>query len=72
MNGSGPERAGWQFYALLGPNGAGQGDHDAHGDRLAEAGSRSITVHGIDALADPIRAKRIMAWVSDEPMIYDS
>ena len=26
---------------------------------------------GIDALADPIGARRIMAWVSDEPMIYD-
>ena len=26
---------------------------------------------GTDALADPIGARRIMAWVSDEPMIYD-
>ena len=26
---------------------------------------------GIDALKDPVAAKRIMAWVSDEPMIYD-
>jgi ABC-2 type transport system ATP-binding protein len=26
---------------------------------------------GIDALADPVAAKQIMAWVSDEPMIYD-
>jgi ABC-2 type transport system ATP-binding protein len=28
-------------------------------------------VFGIDARADPVSAKRIMAWVSDEPMIYD-
>ena len=28
-------------------------------------------VVGIDALADPVAAKQIMAWVSDEPMIYD-
>jgi ABC-2 type transport system ATP-binding protein len=28
-------------------------------------------VLGIDALADPVAAKRIMAWISDEPMIYD-
>ena len=34
-----------------------------------EAGA--ISVFGIDALADPVAAKRIMAWVSDEPMIYD-
>ena len=31
----------------------------------------SIAVFGIDALTDPVEAKRIMAWVSDEPMIYD-
>ena len=29
------------------------------------------SVFGIDALADPVAAKQIMAWVSDEPMIYD-
>jgi ABC-2 type transport system ATP-binding protein len=28
-------------------------------------------VLGIDALADPVAAKQMMAWVSDEPMIYD-
>jgi len=26
---------------------------------------------GIDALSDPVAAKQITAWVSDEPMIYD-
>jgi ABC-2 type transport system ATP-binding protein len=31
----------------------------------------SISVLGMDALADPVAAKRVMAWVSDEPMIYD-
>jgi ABC-2 type transport system ATP-binding protein len=31
----------------------------------------SISIFGVDALADPIGAKRIMAWVSDEPMLYD-
>ena len=31
----------------------------------------AISVFGIDALADPVAAKRMMAWVSDEPMIYD-
>ena len=31
----------------------------------------SITVMGIDALADAVRAKQFMAWLSDEPMIYD-
>jgi ABC-2 type transport system ATP-binding protein len=31
----------------------------------------AITIAGIDARADPVAAKRVMAWVSDEPMIYD-
>jgi ABC-2 type transport system ATP-binding protein len=38
---------------------------------LLAPNSGSISVFGIDALADPVAAKRIMAWVSDEPMIYD-
>jgi ABC-2 type transport system ATP-binding protein len=31
----------------------------------------SVEIFGIDALHDPIAAKQVMAWVSDEPMIYD-
>ncbi len=31
----------------------------------------AVSVLGIDALADPVEAKRLIAWVSDEPMIYD-
>ena len=31
----------------------------------------SISIMGIDALSDPVAAKQITAWVSDEPMIYD-
>ena len=38
---------------------------------LLKPDAGSISVFGIDALADPVGAKRIMAWVSDEPMIYD-
>src|SRR5882724_9423583 len=38
---------------------------------LLRPDSGAVSVSGIDALADPIAAKRIMAWLSDEPMIYD-
>jgi ABC-2 type transport system ATP-binding protein len=38
---------------------------------LLKPDAGSIRVFGIDALADPVGAKRVMAWVSDEPMIYD-
>jgi ABC-2 type transport system ATP-binding protein len=63
-------RAG-EFYALLGPNGAGKTTTLRMVTGLLRPDRGSITVFGIDALADPIGARRIMAWVSDEPMIYD-
>src|SRR6516164_11140083 len=31
----------------------------------------SISVFGINALADPIGVKKVVAWLSDETMIYD-
>jgi ABC-2 type transport system ATP-binding protein len=63
-------RAG-EFYALLGPNGAGKTTTLRMVTGLLKPDAGAITVFGIDALADPIAAKRVMAWVSDEPMIYD-
>ncbi|HUN42884.1 MAG TPA: ABC transporter ATP-binding protein [Acetobacteraceae bacterium] len=60
-----------QFYTLLGPNGAGKTTTMRLVTGLLRPDHGSITVHGLDALADPLGAKRIMAWVSDEPMIYD-
>jgi ABC-2 type transport system ATP-binding protein len=63
-------RAG-EFYTLLGPNGAGKTTTLRMVTGLLRPDSGSISVFGIDALVDPIAAKRIMAWLSDEPMIYD-
>jgi ABC-2 type transport system ATP-binding protein len=63
-------RAG-EFYTLLGPNGAGKTTTLRMVVGLLPPDSGDISVFGIDALADPVEAKRIMAWVSDEPMIYD-
>jgi ABC-2 type transport system ATP-binding protein len=63
-------RAG-EFYALLGPNGAGKTTTLRMVVGLLRPDSGSIRIGGVDALADPIGAKRQMAWVSDEPMIYD-
>ncbi len=60
-----------EFYTLLGPNGAGKTTTMRMVTGLLKPDRGSITVYSIDALADPIGAKRIMAWVSDEPMIYD-
>jgi ABC-2 type transport system ATP-binding protein len=60
-----------EFYTLLGPNGAGKTTTLRMVTGLLKPDRGSIAVFGIDALADPVAAKRIMAWVSDEPMIYD-
>ena len=63
-------RAG-EFYALLGPNGAGKTTTLRMVAGLLRPDAGTISVFGIDALADPVAAKRVIAWVSDEPMIYD-
>ncbi len=63
--------SGGEFYTLLGPNGAGKTTTLRMVTGLLRPDSGSITVFGIDALADPVAAKQIMAWLSDEPMIYD-
>ena len=60
-----------EFYCLLGPNGAGKTTTLRMVAGLLKPDSGSIEVFGVNALADPVAAKRIMAWVSDEPMIYD-
>ena len=60
-----------EFYALLGPNGAGKTTTLRMVSGLLRPDDGDISIYGIDALADPIEAKRVTAWVSDEPMIYD-
>jgi len=60
-----------EFYALLGPNGAGKTTTLRMVSGLLKPDDGVIRVEGIDALTDPVAAKRVMAWVSDEPMIYD-
>src|SRR5438045_5593844 len=63
-------RAG-EFYTLLGPNGAGKTTTLRMTTGLLKPDRGSIAVFGIDVLADPVAAKQLMAWSSDEPMIYD-
>jgi len=60
-----------EFYCLLGPNGAGKTTTLRMIAGLLRPDAGSISVHGIDALADPASAKQIVSWVSDEPLIYD-
>jgi ABC-2 type transport system ATP-binding protein len=63
-------RAG-EFYALLGPNGAGKTTTLRMVSGLLQPDAGKITVFGENAATNPIDVKQIMAWVPDEPMIYD-
>lgn len=63
-------RAG-EFYALLGPNGAGKTTILRMVAGLLQPDVGDIAILGIDARRDPLAAKRLVAWVSDEPMVYD-
>lgn len=63
-------RAG-EFYALLGPNGAGKTTILRMVAGLLQPDAGTISVFGHDARRDPLAAKAITAWVSDEPMVYD-
>lgn len=63
-------RAG-EFYMLLGPNGAGKTTTLRLVSGLLKPDAGTISIFGIDALADPLAARAITGWLSDEPMIYD-
>jgi len=60
-----------EFYALLGPNGAGKTTTLRMVAGLLPADSGEIHIFGIDARRQPIAAKRIVAWLPDEPLLYD-
>ncbi len=60
-----------EFYALVGPNGAGKTTTLRMVAGLSRPDAGTVAVFGVDALEDPVAAKQMVAWVSDEPMIYD-
>jgi ABC-2 type transport system ATP-binding protein len=62
---------GGELYALLGPNGAGKTTTLRMVAGLLPPDSGEIEVFGLDARRMPIEAKRIIAWLPDEPMLYD-
>jgi ABC-2 type transport system ATP-binding protein len=65
------EVAAGEFYALLGPNGAGKTTTLRMIAGLLAPDSGTIVIDGIDLAVAPLDAKRIVAYVPDEPMLYD-
>jgi ABC-2 type transport system ATP-binding protein len=60
-----------EFYGLLGPNGAGKTTTLRMIAGLLKPDSGSIQVFGIDVLGNPAAAKELIAWLPDEPLLYD-
>ena len=60
-----------EFYALLGPNGAGKTTILRMVAGLLTPDAGKVEIFGHDVQRDPVAAKRLLAWVSDEPMVYD-
>ncbi|MBX9760711.1 MAG: ABC transporter ATP-binding protein [Beijerinckiaceae bacterium] len=60
-----------EFYALLGPNGAGKTTTLRMVAGLLPPDAGRIEIFGVDAWEKPVDARRITAWLPDEPMLYD-
>ena len=60
-----------ELYALLGPNGAGKTTTLRMVVGLLTPDAGGIEIAGIDARRHPEDAKRVTAWLPDEPLLYD-
>jgi ABC-2 type transport system ATP-binding protein len=60
-----------QLYALLGPNGAGKTTTLRMVAGLLAPDAGRIEVLGSDLASDPAAAKRRVAYLPDEPLLYD-
>jgi len=62
---------GGELYTLLGPNGAGKTTTLRMIAGLLNADAGAISVFGVDARMNQAAAKRLIAWLPDEPLLYD-
>lgn len=60
-----------ELYALLGHNGAGKTTTLRIIAGLLNPDEGTVRVSGVSLTDEPIEARRHMAWLPDEPMIYD-
>jgi ABC-2 type transport system ATP-binding protein len=59
-----------EFHALLGPNGAGKTTTLRIIAGITRADAGSVRVMGHDVAVDPVAAKRVLAFIPDEPPLY--
>ena len=59
-----------QLYAFLGPNGAGKTTSIRMIAGLLRPDAGQVVIQGIDLAVDPIEAKRPLAYVPDDPLLY--
>ncbi|WP_226654047.1 ABC transporter ATP-binding protein [Leifsonia sp. LS1] len=59
------------FYGIVGPNGAGKTTTLSMVTGLLRPDAGSVIVHGVDAWADPIRAKRVIGVLPDRLRLFD-
>src|SRR5206468_10498923 len=59
-----------EFHALLGPNGAGKTTTLRIVAGLVRADAGRVAVMGHDIATQPEAAKRVLAFLPDEPMLY--
>src|SRR4051812_4735462 len=60
-----------EFFAVLGHNGAGKTTTIKMIAGLLRPSSGRIIVGGVDVQQDPIAAKKVSAYVPDQPFLYD-
>ena len=59
-----------EFHALLGPNGAGKTTTLRIVAGLSQAEFGTVQVLGHDIATEPVAAKRVLAFLPDDPLLY--
>ncbi|OGR61832.1 MAG: hypothetical protein A2X31_01465 [Elusimicrobia bacterium GWB2_63_22] len=59
-----------EIFGFLGPNGAGKTTTVKILSGIMRPTSGSVSVAGFDVARDPLAAKRVMAYIPDEPFVY--
>ncbi len=60
-----------EIFAILGPNGAGKTTTMKVLAGLLRPSAGSASVGGFDVVEHPVEAKRLLAYIPDEPYLYD-